>query len=428
MKHVLTIDDQTYVYILKNNNLSIRPFKEGYEQDFSTQFVKDEKVLINQTINVVFDMVKKTIEKNIKENKYISFDDIQKDFDKNLGDIKISDLPQLNDYNYKDNPEYKKVLKQLEDIFKNNIKTEDKKEIIEEKMDIDLDNIFKDRGISEYKISDSKNIITYEKNGVTYTMCNMDPNKSIYDYILKHIDSEALESESKLNEEIDKGIREAEVEHTLNKNIKSSEADRKLKELAEQIKKDYNLSEVNIVKSPDPNYIENGFVVDFGKGPQLITATENSKTGKYEIEFPKQKEIHGNTESNNQQISKSEENKDLNLTNDDNLRDILIKMELNQDLTNDDIKVIEYYMIEENFYNLKPENREIAQQLVDQYQMMNQPKEKDEKKEEKGNAYVLKPYDNSDQHAIASMGMIYILCAIATILFLILLIKIFIGL
>ena len=71
----------------------------------------------------------------------------------------------MRDINFESFEEYKIMLKHLSDRF-NEMNVEEKRELIENKVDVDLRTLFAENGIKEYEVSPSKSVITYEKDDV----------------------------------------------------------------------------------------------------------------------------------------------------------------------------------------------------------------------------------------------------------------------
>ena len=164
--HYIEIDGKRYILTLRNNELFLFENKNGKLEKINQNEIKDKNEMIKNSVKELLLIIEEDINKKLKQGSFKSIDEITNEIKKRVGNINVPQLKTImRDINFESFEEYKIMLKHLSDRF-NEMNVEEKRELIENKVDVDLRTLFAENGIKEYEVSPSKSVITYEKDDV----------------------------------------------------------------------------------------------------------------------------------------------------------------------------------------------------------------------------------------------------------------------
>lgn len=337
-RHIININGKTFVFYLKGKRLDVFMYKNGPQKvDFTTfKNPNQTKELLTKGI---IEMFKREMIINIKNKRYSSLESLEKDF---LEKISSIENPEVKDIlkNIKSNKDYTDAMKELTTTLQNEIdNVEEKKELIEKKLDIDLKELFERNGITEYEISPSKKstLIVYKgKSGIPHTIINNNPNMSIYDVVVKNLQFDYANTEN-IEKEIDKqaqNIIETEGKHTYTENetVDGKNIEGYLEEIKDYILK--NRSDIKKVYGikPSNNALDSALILESDKGFEPIIVTRENN-GNLKINFPNKKQVNKDETTTNlkQDAKKDTTEKYLNkISNESEIDNIITKLNENK--------------------------------------------------------------------------------------------------
>lgn len=351
-KHIININGKTFVFYLKGRRLDVFMYKNGPQKvDFTTFKNKNEAKKF--FVKGILEMFKKEILDNIKNKKYTSIEQLKKDLDSKIDLIDNDEIKKLK---IKSNIEYENILKELSTVLQKQLdNVDEKKQIIEKNMDIDLKELFERNGITEYEIKPSKNstLIVYKgKDGTPHTIINNNPNISIYDIIVKNLQFDYNTKENEIDNSIQEIIdREAKFTFTKNETIDEANIENYMDEIVKYIKN--TRTDINKIYGIKPanNKIDGALILESNKGfePIIVTRKEN---GQLNVDFPNKKEVDKTVP-----IAKTKENaekdiveEELNkVSNEANINEITEKINQNDSLTIEEEKCLTTFL--KDIYN-----------------------------------------------------------------------------
>ncbi|MBR3198434.1 MAG: hypothetical protein IKG27_00285 [Bacilli bacterium] len=424
-KHIIHIDDKTYIFYLKNNVLTLCEYVNGKPKIIDPkEKSKDAKVAIAGLL----DILKGKIEKKIKNNEYKSLDDIKKDIDKAMNGINFAEAQKLmSKINFENTKEYEETLKYLYDKFeKQNEEIELKKQMIEKNIDVNIKDIFEKHGISEYEVGNSKSVITYMKNGIPHTLSYTSLDTNIYEVILRSIEFDKMHSEEEIDSEIERVLDNAsKFKYTKNENQEMSEIESStepvipMEEIKEFLKREYNITDIKGIKPQDLGAINGAFLIDLGNGWEPIFVTREE--GVLKVSFGKEKEIdsEGKVELKGRDNKHEKMAEEVNaLAKEEQLKVIYLKLQNEEELTTEEKEVIDSYRDEQNFYQLSVEGQEMCKEIIeiiDSIEKEKNPELKNENVKKLGEWP--KPKTNNDEGAFAYIGIVTFLSGLITGMF-----------
>lgn len=377
--HVVNINGINYVFSFKEK-LRVFKYKNGNFVPIDLNTLKDDSVLLERSIDEIMGNVSSKIANNIENGKYKNLEEMTEDINREIGKIDVSELKEvLKTLNFTNLQSYKDTLKWLSDKFSatmNNL--QDKKEIVKQKTENDLENLFKQNGISEYEINPTSSVIVYIKNGVPYTFNHSDPNSNVYDTIFDTLKVEDLNNK----ESIEKGINDAmelqgEYKYSANRTVRESEMNNEtfsLNEITDTLKREFGINELYgsirpVIDQSGP--VAGAFLFDRGNGwEQFFVVREPN--GSLKITLGKSKEVY-NVETNQNSVERVDvEMKETDTLQNQNIdyqmidgmfRQMIYKMENGIELSEDELNMIAYYN-HPNILNTLPQDLKETVQTV----------------------------------------------------------------
>lgn len=292
-KRIVTINGVNYVFVLDGKMVSAFKYKNGMPQIIDPHFATNS--IMNQTIIETIQLIKDELKKEIISKKYTKTDDYHNEFQKRLHDTEIPILKKFGKIDLTRRKEYGEALKELDETFKMTLENkETKKDAVEKNIDVNLQTLFKENGITEYKVSKSGSVITYMKDGIPHTINQVNPDTNIYEIIIQNIEFDKMNN----REEIDKSIKEAmetqrrTVLHE-NDTVAISKAEYPLDQIADYLKENYHIKNIYGVRQTDKTITDGTIMVDFGEGfkPVFVKLEDSGKT---KISFGEAKQIDNN--------------------------------------------------------------------------------------------------------------------------------------
>ncbi len=408
--HYIEVDGKRFILTLRNSELFLFENKNGKVEKINQNDIKDKRELINNSLRELLLIIEEDINNKLKQGSFNSVDEIANEIKKRVGSINIPQLKTvMGDIDFESYEQYRLMLKDLSDRF-NEMNIEEKKELIENQIDVDLRTLFAENGIKEYEVRPSKSVITYEKDGIVHTLINTDPNTTIYDQIFKSIQFDKLNSREEIDREISRIIElERKNKYGENKTVDVNNLDNYKKQIADYLKKNKNYTNIKGIEPEDSSVIDGGWIVELNDGEKkLIFATKN-ENGTLSITLGKEKQVtsQDTTETENKNIDNDSKNIEGEIDSQakaEQLLDLYRRfIHEGQELTDEDKKLLETYnQNEEELYKLPETEREIAQEMLNTYNEMNQktntnttakqykiePPKQTNKKDESGMAYV----------------------------------------
>lgn len=334
----------------------------------------------------------------------------------------------MKNTNFESIEEYKQLIKNLSDSF-NEMNVEEKRELIENQVDVDLRTLFAENGIKEYEVSPSKSVITYEKDGVVHTLVNTDPNTTIYDVIFKSIQFDKLNSREEIDREISR-IIELERQHKYKENqtVDVNNLDDYKRQIADYLKKEYSYTNIKGIEPEDNSVIDGGWIVELSDGNKIPIFATRNENGTLSITFGKEKQVNSQTtpETEMREIDNDTKNIEGEIdieTKKEQLKELYQKYIIDdEELSEEDIKVIETYSNEEEFDKLPEDVKEICQEILNTYNELNQEKDNTNSN---GRQYKIEPPKQSDS-GMAYVGIVTFLSGVITGIFVYLFYRMFI--
>ena len=321
-KRIVTTNGVNYVFVLDGKMVSAFKYKNGMPQIIDPHFATNS--IMNQTIIETIQLIKDELKKEIISKKYTKPDDYHNEFQKRLHDTEIPILKKFGKIDLTRRKEYGEALKELDETFKMTLENkETKKDAVEKNIDVDLQTLFKENGITEYKVSKSGSVITYMKDGIPHTINQVNPDTNIYEIIIQNIEFDKMNN----REEIDKSIKEAmetqrrTVLHE-NDTVAISKAEYPLDQIADYLKENYHIKNIYGVRQTDKTITDGTIMVDFGEGfkPVFVKLEDSGKT---KISFGEAKQIDNNHNVTPQKASNADTKKqdDINQNVDEYIKD-----------------------------------------------------------------------------------------------------------
>lgn len=321
-KRIVTINGVNYVFVLDGKMVSAFKYKNGMPQIIDPHFATNS--IMNQTIIETIQLIKDELKKEIISKKYTKTDDYHNEFQKRLHDTEIPILKKFGKIDLTRRKEYGEALKELDETFKMTLENkETKKDAVEKNIDVNLQTLFKENGITEYKVSKSGSVITYMKDGIPHTINQVNPDTNIYEIIIQNIEFDKMNN----REEIDKSIKEAmetqrrTVLHE-NDTVAISKAEYPLDQIADYLKENYHIKNIYGVRQTDKTITDGTIMVDFGEGfkPVFVKLEDSGKT---KISFGEAKQIDNNHNVTSQKASNADTKKqdDINQNVDEYIKD-----------------------------------------------------------------------------------------------------------
>ena len=307
-KRIVTINGVNYVFVLDGKMVSAFKYKNGMPQIIDPHFATNS--IMNQTIIETIQLIKDELKKEIISKKYTKTDDYHNEFQKRLHDTEIPILKKFGKIDLTRRKEYGEALKELDETFKMTLENkETKKDAVEKNIDVNLQTLFKENGITEYKVSKSGSVITYMKDGIPHTINQVNPDTNIYEIIIQNIEFDKMNN----REEIDKSIKEAmetqrrTVLHE-NDTVAISKAEYPLDQIADYLKENYHIKNIYGVRQTDKTITDGTIMVDFGEGfkPVFVKLEDSGKT---KISFGEAKQIDNNHNVTPQKASNADTKK-----------------------------------------------------------------------------------------------------------------------
>lgn len=321
-KRIVTINGVNYVFVLDGKMVSAFKYKNGMPQIIDPHFATNS--IMNQTIIETIQLIKDELKKEIISKKYTKPDDYHNEFQKRLHDTEIPILKKFGKIDLTRRKEYGEALKELDETFKMTLENkETKKDAVEKNIDVNLQTLFKENGITEYKVSKSGSVITYMKDGIPHTINQVNPDTNIYEIIIQNIEFDKMNN----RDEIDKSIKEAmetqrrTVLHE-NDTVAISKAEYPLDQIADYLKENYHIKNIYGVRQTDKTITDGTIMVDFGEGfkPVFVKLEDSGKT---KISFGEAKQIDNNHNVTPQKASNADTKKqdDINQNVDEYIKD-----------------------------------------------------------------------------------------------------------
>lgn len=293
----ITIDNQDYLIVLKDNKLNLYKFKNGNLSKLNLNFIKDteETKLFEEITNNILELVRKDIEKKINKQEILTLDELEQEIHNQIGSINLSQIKdKIQLSKIQNSEEYMNMIKEFQQNLNNNKELDEKETIIEKSLDIDLKKLFEDNGITEYEINSTSSVISYVQNGIPHTINKSNSSDTIYENIVKKIDLAKSTSKEELKNEVNK-IMETEMNYnyTPNQTLSSIDLlDEDMKIIAEFLQEhNYNINEIQGINPIQDSNISGMLMVKIGQEWIPIVMTEIN--GKKQIKFANKKELNG---------------------------------------------------------------------------------------------------------------------------------------
>ena len=371
-KRIVTINGENFIFVKENKKVTVFKYKNGMPQIIDPHFATNR--IINQTIIETINLVKDEIKKEIEQKKYTKTSDYHNEFEKRLKDADIPVLKKFGKIDLTGRKEYKEALKELDETYKSTLENkETKKEAVKKNIDVDLQTLFKENGITEYKVSNTGSVITYVKDGIPHTINQINPNTNIYEIILQSIKFDKMNN----REEIDKSIKdtmETQRNTALRENdtVNIDKAEYPIDQIADYLKENYHIKNIYGIRQTDKTITDGMLMVDFGKGfqPIFVKSEENGQT---KISFGEEKQIDNTKSVTETKVNMEDEKKedDLNQNIDNYLVDntfdkIHEKLKTNTPLTEEEKDLLKEYEVPEERTELPDETKETAEEVYEE--------------------------------------------------------------
>ena len=371
-KRIVTINGENFIFVKENQKVTVFKYKNGMPQIIDPHFATNR--IINQTIIETINLVKDEIKKEIEQKKYTKTSDYHNEFEKRLKDADIPVLKKFGKIDLTGRKEYKEALKELDETYKSTLENkETKKEAVKKNIDVDLQTLFKENGITEYKVSNTGSVITYVKDGIPHTINQINPNTNIYEIILQSIKFDKMNN----REEIDKSIKDAmETQRNTalreNDTVNIDKAEYPIDQIADYLKENYHIKNIYGIRQTDKTITDGMLMVDFGKGFQPIFV-KLEKNGQTKISFGEEKQIDNTKSVTETKVNMEDEKKedDLNQSIDNYLVDntfdkIHEKLKTNTPLTDEEKKLLKEYEDSKEHTELPDETKETAEEVYEE--------------------------------------------------------------
>ena len=429
-KFFVEIDGMYYLLVLQRNNLLLFEFKNNKLQRVYEISDEEKSKIIHDIIVELLINIEKDINNKIKHGEYKNVDEITNEIRDRINMLGDSPLDLLENIDFESYDEYQDMIRKVSEKFKE-MSNQEKKEVIENKVDVDLRTLFAENGIKEYEVSPSKSVITYEKNGEVHTLINTDPNSNIYDLLFKNLEFDKLYSREDLDKEITR-IMDLEKEHKYqnNKTSEYNELEDYEKSIADYLAKEYGYTNIKGIVPEDSSVIDGGWIVELSNGEKIpIFATKN-ESGALSITFGKEKQVDSVSRPDTEikqldEASKIIEEEVNEQTRDEQLLEIYQKFIINgQELSDEEKAIVEFYNNnEEEFYKLTQEARDICQEIINAYNEIYHIKDNPN---ERGRQYKLESSKkNPDESGLVYVGIVTFLSGMFTGFFVYLFFKMF---
>ena len=383
----VSVNGQNYEFVLKNGKFYVFQNNDGNLSFLNLDLLNttDKELILAKAIDSIMEAIRKAIETQIKNNIYKNTLEIQDDLKLCISRINVPELKKmLNDKDITDNKSVKEAIDSLTLSFlKQNQTVEEKKEIVQENIDVNLDTLFKEHGITEYNIDSSKSIVVYYKNGVPHTINNSNPNESIYDLILSQINLDRLTSKEDIDKAIDDIMElDANYKYSKNRDTKIANLDKKAINVADYLSNTYGNIKMSGQVLADPLFNKSLLLADLNGSMTPIYIGDASEN----VIIGEEKSID-NTKTVETSIKDDgiyELEKDLEKENvKDKTKKILLKCYQDEDLTDEEIEFADFYREDAIFESLDVEIRLWMLQIHDYIDAMNNELEKETEKVKK---------------------------------------------
>ncbi len=336
--HKISINNKNYEYIIKDNQISIFQNIEGHLNPLNSKEIKENEPLLTKTVENILDIIKEEISNNIKNGKYKNEQEIKEGLNKKINSVST---PQLNkvlnsvDVFAMDNS--KECLKYLfEEFERQNNSIENKQEMIKQNIDPNIENIFKENGITEYEMNPYTSTVVYYQNGNPTTITKNN-DETIYESLLRQINLDKLTSKDEINRAIQSTMNTlSNVTYTTNIAKDINQMNQQTQSLAHQIDK-FNPSKMYGFNQKQGEMI----LSDFEEGQKPINIDQNQN-----INIGQEVTIDGDQKINTETQSLNEINMEQQL-NDNNIEYKIAQMYKNvmngEVLTNDEEELLNYY-------------------------------------------------------------------------------------
>ena len=336
--HKISINNKNYEYIIKDNQISIFQNIEGHLNPLNSKEIKENEPLLTKTVENILDIIKEEISNNIKNGKYKNEQEIKEELNKKINSVST---PQLNkvlnsvDVFAMDNS--KECLKYLfEEFERQNNSIENKQEMIKQNIDPNIENIFKENGITEYEMNPYTSTVVYYQNGNPTTITKNN-DETIYESLLRQINLDKLTSKDEINRAIQSTMNTlSNVTYTTNIAKDINQMNQQTQSLAHQIDK-FNPSKMYGFNQKQGEMI----LSDFEEGQKPINIDQNQN-----INIGQEVTIDGDQKINTETQSLNEINMEQQL-NDNNIEYKIAQMYKNvmngEVLTNDEEELLNYY-------------------------------------------------------------------------------------
>ena len=371
-KRIVTINGENFIFVKENQKVTVFKYKNGMPQIINPHFATNR--IINQTIIETINLIKDEIKKEIKQKKYTKIEDYHNEFEKRLKEADIPVLKKFGTIDLTGRKEYKEALKELDETYKNTLENKEiKKEAVKKNIDVDLQTLFKENGITEYKVNSTCSVITYVKDGIPHTINQTNLNTNIYEIILQSIKFDKMNN----REEIDKSIKDAmETQRNTalreNDTVNIDKAEYPIDQIADYLKENYHIKNIYGIRQTDKTITDGMLMVDFGKGfqPIFVKLEENGQT---KISFGEEKQIDNTKSVTETKVNMEDEKKedDLNQNIDNYLVDntfdkIHEKLKTNTPLTEEEKDLLKEYEVPEERTELPDETKETAEEVYEE--------------------------------------------------------------
>ena len=202
------------------------------------------------------------------------------------------------------------------------------------------------------------------------------------------------------------------------------------KQIADYLKKEYSYTNIKGIEPEDSTVIDGGWIVEQADGTKkLIFATRN-ENGTLSITFGEEKQVNSPKTPETEKITIDNDTKNIEEEIDEETKkqqlvELHQKYIINDEtLSEEDIKLIETYNNEEEFYKLPEESREICQEILNAYNGLIEEKQ-NEKNPSNGRQYRINP-PKGNNSGMAYVGIVTFLSGVITGIFVYLFYRMFI--
>jgi len=356
--HKISINNKNYEYIIKDNQISIFKNVNGSLYPLNPNEIKENEPLLTKTVENILDIIKEEISNNIQNGKYKNEQEIKEELNKKVNSVSTPQLNKvLNNVDVFAMDNSKECLKYLfQEFEKQNNSIEQKQEIIKNNIDPDIEKIFKENGIVEYKMNPYNSTVVYYQNGNPTTITKSN-DETIYENILKQIDLDKITSKDEINKAIQSTMNTlSNVTYTTNIAKDINQMNDQTQSLANKIDKfnpnktygfngnteEMVLSEFN--EEVKPVNIDQDQNINIG---QEVTIDDNQKI---ETEMPSMDDI-------NMEEQLNENNADHNIV------EMYKKVMNGEILTRDDENLLNYYNDFTNQVNLSEQDKNLLNEI-----------------------------------------------------------------